>query len=326
MGQGAAGPLELALDNPNPAACQGRDVLADIRIEGDVTSGTAVWSGAPDSAARYSVHFGAAGAMAAAIEPGGVLPSGCVRGANIYLLEAPGGHGTDGPGLMRGATYVGQVRPLPSPFIRQPRPTGTAVLTVGVDGNIRSLILSAVDGSCAFQMATEATGLPVERGKFVQGAAFPTGGVAGVVEGSGQISGTVLFQNTGAAPASGCTASLADWTATWVPDAPTWSVDRARITSGRPPSKQKGIGLFVFGGGTSEELVAASCEGSIREAVFWADDGSGGMVIYIPATQLTVVNAAWSRRFAAGIPNATPILGRCLAPRVLPAQNELPAQ
>jgi V8-like Glu-specific endopeptidase len=79
------------------------------------------------------------------------------------------------------------------------------------------------------------------------------------------------------------------------------------VTGGAiPPS---GFGLFVFGGGTNEQLVAASgCP--LTTAVFWVADG-GKFITYVPGSAIAVVNAPWNERFASGIPPATAMIGRC---------------
>ncbi len=69
-------------------------------------------------------------------------------------------------------------------------------------------------------------------------------------------------------------------------------------------------GLFVFGGGTNAQLVAASgCNAST--AVFWATDSKGAWIGYIPSVPVAVVNAAWLALFASGIPAGTAIYARC---------------
>lgn len=71
----------------------------------------------------------------------------------------------------------------------------------------------------------------------------------------------------------------------------------------------QGFALFVFGG-TSSDLVAASgC--AFSRVAFWAIDESGAFVPYVPGSSVTIVNAPWSARFAAGIPAGTVLIGRC---------------
>jgi hypothetical protein len=81
----------------------------------------------------------------------------------------------------------------------------------------------------------------------------------------------------------------------------------ANISGLLPPS---GFGLFVFGGGTSEQLVAATgCP--TTTAALWSTDASGDFIVYVPGTSVATVNAAWHAKFAGGIPPATPLIGRC---------------
>jgi hypothetical protein len=82
------------------------------------------------------------------------------------------------------------------------------------------------------------------------------------------------------------------------------------IVSGQVP-RTGGYGLFVFGGGSSEELVSAS--GCPREtAVFWATS-EGEFVGFIPGSAVSAVNAQWETLFADGIPAYTGIVGRCVS-------------
>lgn len=82
------------------------------------------------------------------------------------------------------------------------------------------------------------------------------------------------------------------------------------IVSGSVPPTG-GFGLFVFGGGTNAQLVAASgCPPST--AAFWATNPSGDFVAYVPASTVAVVNAAWNAMFPSGIPANTPLIGKCM--------------
>ncbi len=92
------------------------------------------------------------------------------------------------------------------------------------------------------------------------------------------------------------------------PPATAVAAGGSSITSGSIPAR--GFGLFVFSGGSSAQLLGASgCTGAA--ATFWAATGAGGLDVYIPAAAVAAVNASWSRRFAAGIPAGTPLIGRC---------------
>lgn len=72
----------------------------------------------------------------------------------------------------------------------------------------------------------------------------------------------------------------------------------------------KGPGLFVFGGGSSDDLVRLSgCPAAT--AAFWASDGVGGFILYVPGTTVGAVNAAWVAKFPSGLAPSTPLVGRC---------------
>ena len=71
-----------------------------------------------------------------------------------------------------------------------------------------------------------------------------------------------------------------------------------------------GGGLFVFGGGTNAQLVAAAgC--STSNAAYWTTTSTGDWVGYVPSVPIPAVNAAWNQLFAGGIPAGTPIFARC---------------
>jgi hypothetical protein len=81
-----------------------------------------------------------------------------------------------------------------------------------------------------------------------------------------------------------------------------------RLISGSVPLTG-GFGIVVFGGGTSEQLLAASnCP--IATSAFWTSTG-GGFIVYVPGTTVTAVNQAWRTHFAAGIPSNTALIGKC---------------
>lgn len=80
-----------------------------------------------------------------------------------------------------------------------------------------------------------------------------------------------------------------------------------RITGALPST---GFGLVVFSGGTEQQLLSATmCPAST--AAFWASDGRGGFLAYVPGTTIAAVNAPWFADFALGIPTDTPLIGRC---------------
>ena len=81
-------------------------------------------------------------------------------------------------------------------------------------------------------------------------------------------------------------------------------------TAPAPTVPESRIGRFVFDGGTSAELLAASgCQSST--AKFWHYRSESGWVTFIPASRVALVNVAWNERFADGIPSVTPLYGTC---------------
>ena len=78
------------------------------------------------------------------------------------------------------------------------------------------------------------------------------------------------------------------------------------IVSGVVP--RQGLGLFVFGGGTNEQLVEAAGCAPDRARFFVLVEGE--WVLLIPAAP-PAVNARWSATFQTGIPANTVILGSC---------------
>jgi hypothetical protein len=84
----------------------------------------------------------------------------------------------------------------------------------------------------------------------------------------------------------------------------------APILSGESPADAGGYALFVFGGGSYEDLLtAAGCPKDT--ASFWATSGDGQFSWYIPAVTVAAVNAAWDDLFGGEIPIGTPLMGRC---------------
>jgi hypothetical protein len=86
-------------------------------------------------------------------------------------------------------------------------------------------------------------------------------------------------------------------------------VSQGHLTYGSIPP-DGGVELVIFAGGGDLDLVAASgCP--LETATFWTTDDAGNFVIYLPGTDVGVVNAAWEQKFAGSIPEGTPLLGRC---------------
>ncbi|RLT26911.1 MAG: hypothetical protein DWI48_04955 [Chloroflexi bacterium] len=82
------------------------------------------------------------------------------------------------------------------------------------------------------------------------------------------------------------------------------------IVSGRIPPFDADGGMVVFGGGTIDQLVAATgCSSSLL--ALWTTVG-GNFVIYIPGTSNTAVNAAFMAQYPGNqISGNTPFMGRC---------------
>lgn len=88
---------------------------------------------------------------------------------------------------------------------------------------------------------------------------------------------------------------------------PAASVGTGQILFGTIP--MGGVGLIVFGGGTTDQLVAAS--GCPRDATrFWTANGDE-TAQFLPSSSVDSVNAAWQAKFASGIPPRTLLLGSC---------------
>ena len=81
------------------------------------------------------------------------------------------------------------------------------------------------------------------------------------------------------------------------------------ITGGRAPIDAN-FSLFVFSGGTSEELVTASICPRVSVA-FWVTDRDGTFHAFVPEATVSLVNAGWHALFAGGIPANTALVGRC---------------
>lgn len=82
----------------------------------------------------------------------------------------------------------------------------------------------------------------------------------------------------------------------------------ARLLAGSVPAGG-GFGLFVFGGGSIDDLlIATGCPRST--AAFWTIS-DGGFTVFVPGTSVVAVNAEWTRIFGTTIPTNTALLGRC---------------
>lgn len=80
------------------------------------------------------------------------------------------------------------------------------------------------------------------------------------------------------------------------------------ITSGDVPGTNPAA--FVFGGGTDDDLVAAT--GCSRAALrIWASRPDGQIVPFVPGASVSQVNAAWDALFPFGVPAGIALLGQC---------------
>lgn len=89
----------------------------------------------------------------------------------------------------------------------------------------------------------------------------------------------------------------------------TTYVSQGRFTYGTVPPGG-GFELVIFAGGSNLDLLAASaCP--MATASFWATNDVGAFVIYLPGSSVGVVNSGWNEKFPDGIPEGSPLLGRC---------------
>jgi hypothetical protein len=73
-----------------------------------------------------------------------------------------------------------------------------------------------------------------------------------------------------------------------------------------------GFGLVVFSGGSSTDLLQATCgAGLAASAAFWATNAQGQFVVYVPSAAVAAVNAPWQALFPLGVPASSAVLVRC---------------
>jgi hypothetical protein len=114
------------------------------------------------------------------------------------------------------------------------------------------------------------------------------------------VSGTVTAESVNADPVP----ASAEPAAAVAPPAP-------KIIGGDAPPPAGGYALFVFSGGTYEDLLAVSgCEAGT--ATFWATSAGGAMLWYLPGVTVAAVNAAWNDVFGGEIAPSTALMGRCI--------------
>jgi hypothetical protein len=77
------------------------------------------------------------------------------------------------------------------------------------------------------------------------------------------------------------------------------------------PLPASGFGLFVYSGGSAEQIATAAGCTSDATAAFWATGPTGEFIVYLPGTSVAAVNAAWNSLFPSGVPANTPLIGKC---------------
>jgi hypothetical protein len=93
--------------------------------------------------------------------------------------------------------------------------------------------------------------------------------------------------------------------------APPSSAGGAGILFGTKPPFGGGYGTFAFAGGTLDELMAASgCPRGTVVSFFNKPDG--GFAVWIPGTEIVIVNAEFIALFGGGVPAGTIFTVRCL--------------
>ncbi len=146
-----------------------------------------------------------------------------------------------------------------------------------------------------------------------------TNGVASSVAALVAATGTVIisadWNETGAAATCAAAGSQQIATSVTVPGGTsggtggTGGTGSGQITSGSIP-QGGGFGLIVFGGGTIQQLVAATGCPTASMAL-WATV-AGNFVTYVPGTTIGAVNADFMATFPSGvIPAGTPFIGKC---------------
>jgi len=83
------------------------------------------------------------------------------------------------------------------------------------------------------------------------------------------------------------------------------------IIGGSPPPASGGFGTFVYGGGTYAELVTASGCPEASAAYFY-NKPDGGFAVYIPGTDVGIVNQEIMAIFPEPIPLGTIFIARCV--------------
>ena len=184
--------------------------------------------------------------------------------------------------------------------------SGQAVLGSAFTYRQPATVLSVAPGSGP---ASGGTAIALNGSGFSQGTTVTIGGMS--ASSVTIVSSNLITAVTPARPAGAATIEvrtpdgvLATGTVTFV-----YQATSGLLVGGSLPTD--GVSLFVFGGGTTSQLVALAVSGgcSTADLSLWATS-QGRFISYTPSLP-SFVNAAWTARFAAGLPTNTPILGYC---------------
>ena len=287
-------------------------------------------SAAAATAFTYRASAAAAGLTLTSVSPA----SGAAVGGNIVTLS---GTGFSGGAQVLFGSIPGTDVSSPGPSLLTVRVPAngagpSAITVVNSDGSSVTLGNGyTYEGASGFAVTAVSQSTVAGNGTLLilTGSRFATGAIVTVngvtasdiwVLGDSQIYATAPVVSPGTATVTvvnpgGLSASLpgglviAGSTAAPSPS-PTPTVTPAAA----PPTVSlpaRGFGLIVFGGGTSSQLASASgCAATTLS--FWSTNATGDFDVYVPATRVEAVNAAWNARFASGIPASTPLIGRCL--------------
>lgn len=261
---------------------------------------TAVSPASGSAAGGTSITITGTGFPAGATVSVGGAPATNVSVVSATQIVATTPAGTAGPAAVTVTAPGGAISGLASAFTFTSAGTST---TPPADGDIPAI----TSVNPATGPASGGTGITITGSGFMSGASVRIGGVLAT-------NTTVINANQIAATTPAGTAGNTSLIVT-NPDGVS-AVAASGFTytaaAGTPGSALPGgaSGLFVFAGGTNDDLVAAvSCSPST--VVFWATDAAGSWTAYVPAVTVSVVNAAWNALFPSGIPANTPIYVRC---------------
>ena len=223
-------------------------------------------------------------------------PAGA-SGSAVILVTNPGG-------AIAGLANAFAFSANPQPVAPPPAPATTGVSITGVSPSTGP----SAGGTLIFINGTG----------FVSGATVTVSGITvpatvlsstqistttPAVTGTGSV--TVTVTNPGASSATALPSAF-----TYTSGSSTGGTTTGAGSGGASTTVPAGGGLFVFGGGSNQQLLTASgCNAST--AVFWTTDSKGAWIGYIPSVPVAVVNAAWTSLFPTGIPAGTPIFARC---------------